>query len=407
MFALKDNWWKQIIDGECHHFGQYVFDHGLGSHSPEPGYLESCRKASEMIEGSLNTRVTLDFYKKLQRITTSHFASVDRKVVAMDSCKSGLFRKDYLVYAGTGSKTANVTTHFKDDISQLDRIGNSLLILINNPDQNIFSKVYDGNGEIEVEIKNHDKILTNLTNIPNSKIPTRIAQDLISYLSILIKWKELKFIDGKYTINKLNELNVIDEDDEFINLFDPNHSFYQQELSLVLHDIFQSFNGSKLILDPMRKSFHNKIELINSCITKYNSIPFMKAIIDGKSIRFNYIISNQTTKTIFDIFRKTNQTLETIVMNLFDDYYSSLKIGNNEINLRAVASLFQNLEWLHPFYDGQGRTDILLLNKLLLENNFTPVILEYPYYSSSNTLESWIEYLKEGMEKWQEELRNL
>ena len=74
-----------------------------------------------------------------------------------------------------------------------------------------------------------------------------------------------------------------------------------------------------------------------------------------------------------------------------------------EEKLMYISALFQKLEWIHPFLDGQGRTDLIFLNYLLVRYGFTPVILEHPYYSSTATLEHWIEHLKQGMARWQQE----
>lgn len=71
-----------------------------------------------------------------------------------------------------------------------------------------------------------------------------------------------------------------------------------------------------------------------------------------------------------------------------------------ELKLRSIANLFQQLEWLHPFQDGQGRTDLLLLSKLLCQEGFYPTILTHPYVSTLTTLDEWVIYLKEGMMKW-------
>ena len=85
----------------------------------------------------------------------------------------------------------------------------------------------------------------------------------------------------------------------------------------------------------------------------------------------------------------------------FDSEIAQAKTPDDKIT--AIARLFQILEWRHPFPDGQGRTDLTLLRKILTEHGFNPAILEYPYVSTFSTLEGWVKYLKEGMEKWQVE----
>ncbi|MBA3239495.1 MAG: Fic family protein [Parachlamydiaceae bacterium] len=70
--------------------------------------------------------------------------------------------------------------------------------------------------------------------------------------------------------------------------------------------------------------------------------------------------------------------------------------------LGLIAQLFAELEWAHPWIDGQGRTDLILLNGLLAREGLHPCILQEPYYSSINDTNSWVTYLKEGLAKFEE-----
>lgn len=110
-------------------------------------------------------------------------------------------------------------------------------------------------------------------------------------------------------------------------------------------------------------------------------------------------------------------SFEVVITYLFETFNRSLaEIDEQLINsaldqkdalvykkLVLIADLYQKLEWFHPFPDGQGRTDLILLSKLLAENGFTPAILDHPYMSSFCSLEDWTAYLIEGMQKWQKE----
>lgn len=68
--------------------------------------------------------------------------------------------------------------------------------------------------------------------------------------------------------------------------------------------------------------------------------------------------------------------------------------------LIAIADLYQKLEWIHPFTDGQGRTDRFILDKLLTENGFCPVLCYDPYVSTYSNLKDFVEYVEEGMKNW-------
>jgi hypothetical protein len=73
---------------------------------------------------------------------------------------------------------------------------------------------------------------------------------------------------------------------------------------------------------------------------------------------------------------------------------------------KYVATMYAELEWLHPWIGGQGRTDLVLLNYLLRQEGLNPVILEDPYFSTFHPIVDWIAYLERGIEGWKEEFQN-
>lgn len=88
-------------------------------------------------------------------------------------------------------------------------------------------------------------------------------------------------------------------------------------------------------------------------------------------------------------------------------YYAELaRAETPEKKLVAIARFIQKLEWLHPVIDGTGRCDIAILNKLLTEVGFHPVLLNLPYASSTQGLNEWIEHLKKGLLNWEIEKKN-
>ena len=102
-----------------------------------------------------------------------------------------------------------------------------------------------------------------------------------------------------------------------------------------------------------------------------------------------------------------NDRVEPIVNQLFNNYAANIrKAKSDDEKILAVADLYQMLEWLHPFKDGQGRTDIILKEKLLCDCGLTPSILDAPYFSTFAPLNEWFTYLKEGMDRWKKERSN-
>jgi len=85
---------------------------------------------------------------------------------------------------------------------------------------------------------------------------------------------------------------------------------------------------------------------------------------------------------------------------LFNNYYIEMELANDSsMKLMAIARLCRALEILHPFNDGNQRTNAFaLLNKLLLENDFCPVILNSPIvFDGYYGLDELIKNLVDGM----------
>ncbi len=105
-------------------------------------------------------------------------------------------------------------------------------------------------------------------------------------------------------------------------------------------------------------------------------------------------------EVIPQLFAEFNLSISEIDAKLLDP---NEKVNHEDLiekKLILIADLYQKLEWFHPFPDGQGRTDVIDLGKLLAENGFNPPILDDPYASTYSTLSDWVAYLKEGMQKW-------
>lgn len=110
------------------------------------------------------------------------------------------------------------------------------------------------------------------------------------------------------------------------------------------------------------------------------------------------LAANKLTYTSF-----TREEIHDLVERYFTEFYDEMDAASNneDQKLRGIARLITRLEWLHPFKDGQGRTDSLLLNKLLVEFGFKPALLKHPYKSSTLGLNGWTDYLKQGMHNWE------
>ena len=85
---------------------------------------------------------------------------------------------------------------------------------------------------------------------------------------------------------------------------------------------------------------------------------------------------------------------------LFNRYYSELEKSNNKI--RPIVRLCRALQMYHVFDDGNGRTiGFALLDELLMENGFTPCILEDPSLFCGGYCEIEMEkHVRTGMENF-------
>ena len=86
-----------------------------------------------------------------------------------------------------------------------------------------------------------------------------------------------------------------------------------------------------------------------------------------------------------------------------DQFYNEIAAAkSSDGKLVAICKYVKYLDWLHPPRDGSGRTVIFgILNKILSENGFHPVLLEYPYITDCVSLQKWTEYVKEGLLAWE------
>jgi hypothetical protein len=94
--------------------------------------------------------------------------------------------------------------------------------------------------------------------------------------------------------------------------------------------------------------------------------------------------------------------IKTCVDALLDIYYRDIKTAKNEEEqLKVIALLVQNLDQIHPFYDGNIRTfGILLLNFLLIQNGFSPTCLSDPNCIDYLSIDEVVEKIKEGQENF-------
>ncbi len=157
-----------------------------------------------------------------------------------------------------------------------------------------------------------------------------------------------------------------------------------------------------------------KFDALKEALNEWANDPVVKIAIPGIALR------DDRLRIDYKEPRWWPFSFDVVIPHLFDAFNRTLSEINEELintspherekidslverKLLLISNLYQNLEWLHPYPDGQGRTDLLLLAKLLSENGFTPALLDEPYMSSFSSRGDWLAYLKAGMQKWEEE----
>ncbi len=153
----------------------------------------------------------------------------------------------------------------------------------------------------------------------------------------------------------------------------------------------------------------NKFKTLQETLNSIKLDSILTSAVPGISLNgallylaYAYLTPVSFEKVIAHLFEAFNQNLAKIDKEIVACEHDKID-GLAEKKLVLIDDLYETLEFFHPFPDGQGRTDLLLLAKLLSENGFTPTILDEPYMSSYSSRDEWVAYQKVGMQKWQEE----
>jgi Fic family protein len=77
------------------------------------------------------------------------------------------------------------------------------------------------------------------------------------------------------------------------------------------------------------------------------------------------------------------------VSGLFDELVEWIQLNPEGLDMISLATLFHHrFVWIHPFFDGNGRTVRLAMNLLLLRNGYPPAIIlradRKKYYEALN-----------------------
>lgn len=172
-------------------------------------------------------------------------------------------------------------------------------------------------------------------------------------------------------------------------------------------------NGVEVGQDKIGCFRHDTQEISENCKLLLNDKVIDELCLENRTHLIGDYTSHQDSKcnTIsytYIAYRKSASNVEKIFNEFLSEYYDDIaKASNNDEKLLAIAKFIRRLEWLHPFCDGNTRTHIALLNKLLTENGFHPVVLDNQNAAILTTLQGWTAYIKDGMNRWEAILSKL
>ncbi len=100
---------------------------------------------------------------------------------------------------------------------------------------------------------------------------------------------------------------------------------------------------------------------------------------------------------------ETNNPSEILdkIKSVIDEFYASVNKlmpaheGSKKI-LLAVAKMHKHLEYLHPYRDGNTRTNLVVLNRVLSDHNLGPVMFVNPNVVYYRSIQDWSEIIVRG-----------
>lgn len=340
-WGLKDDWWKQIYDSEFHMFGPEVFDKGLHKHGAEPGYYASIKKSSQYASNELGKPLTIECYQMIHQLACEHFGNLDSRVINVSPENINKFRSVNCMCR----RNIRASSYEDEAPNQLKKR------------KLFFELLRDVRDELMI------------THRIDSETWSKREFDALSY--------EIRQSVQKYFME-----NEEYKDIDVAKFFEEGIPEYENALQSV-EELKKQLEETRVSLN-LEKTFA-RISVINYGVNPSNNINYL--YVDPKAIE-------DVVNRLFECYNARMSQLPSDPLQRNEE--------EKENALRNIAELYQNLEWLHPFFDGQGRTDLVLLSKLLTENGFNPSILFYPYFSTFEPLDKWVDYLKNGMRAWRD-----
>lgn len=343
-WSLGENWWKQILDGKHHKYGKWVYDKGLHKGPIEPGYLNGVEAGCQFFTDRFSQDLDVALYRGIHHEACAHFKGIETQTVC------GVERVDeYRTEIGKCFCPPYVT-EWEELRKRLNELQQHVTIF------DTVEKL-PSNEHLKALAKSRDWVIANI----DSSLSSKTDEDLGDILYEKIRdMKEVQYLVAE----KQEEVLL----QEFVSI------------------------ASRLTLDK----------------------PFVKCWPEqghNNELYIFYEPSTELDKVIEKLLNEFNKNLEVLQKKCYEKIHSQmtpefliqLKDDYQNKVISLIARLYAELEWAHPWIDGQGRTDLILLNGLLCREGLHPCILNEPYYSTGSTIQDWIIYLKEGLKEFEQQ----
>jgi Fic family protein len=180
--------------------------------------------------------------------------------------------------------------------------------------------------------------------------------------------------------------------------------------------IFNSNNieGSRIPAEEVKKIIEkgdSKYENRNEVKEVFNSINAFNYLQNGFKFniasikRLYYILTNELTMSDGELYPRGFKKVENIVNNqqtvppdqvewVLEDLLNTYKENKRqEYPFKLAFDFHLRYEYIHPFLDGNGRTGRLIMNKILMEHGYFPIIV----YTKNS--QAYYNAISRGLEK--------
>ncbi len=366
-WSRGEEWWKQLIDGKFHQYGRMVFDQGLHERATEPGYLAGIEKASRYFTEHFAEEFSKEMYRNIHHFACAHFRKDEKNEIMcgwdeIDSFRtrtgksSGypVFEERYIQVKKNLEIVKTICSRLYNACSQFDE-----------DDDPFTREIYEYLGKKKTSLEDKQKLLA----------AARSNADRILF----------KLSDESYPEKT---------DMEVYSILDQKSQQLQRELRHIVDTIAEQLNTQFVALakrlgleKPFIECFRSDLAI---CV-EYNPA--------DRFLKLDQVTEKLISEFNFHLAQLQKNASEKVIEG--KDSIEKIKHDYQDAVIPLIAMLYAELEWAHPWIDGQGRTDLIVLNGLLSREGLHPCILDEPYLSTSNLPEVWVNYLKQGLARFE------